>query len=215
MTLRKAPGSAPWWLLAVLMPLAALSAEPGTENAQATLERVTRQVLETVRSQRADFEANPDLLRRLVDRMLLPYFDFKTMARLTLGKYWRQADSRQQQEFLNQFRILLVNTYAAALLEYAGQQITYLPMRPSPRPDVATVRAQLHRGGGGAVKLTWRMHLRDGVWQVYDLTVDGISLLTNFRGTFGSVVRNQGIDGLLQRLREHNRQADKAPAASQ
>ena len=210
MTVRAATGGGLLLLAGLLAPGSDLPAvEAGAEAAQVTIERITQDILSAMAENRDQIETDPELLYGLIDRILLPHFDFLTMARLALGKYWRQANADQQTEFVGQFRRLLVNTHAVALLEYSGQEIRYLPMRPSSRPGRATVRAALvPEDRGDTVILSYRLRQHDGRWWVYDVAIDGISLLTNYRATFATIVRNRGIEGLIVDLREHNSRRD-------
>jgi phospholipid transport system substrate-binding protein len=213
-TIRAATGGGLLLLAGLLAPgSVVLAVEAGAEAAQVTIERITQDILSAMAENRDQIETEPELLYRLIDRILLPHFDFVAMTRLALGKYWREASANQQTEFVEQFRRLLVNTHAVALLEYSGQEIRYLPMRPSSRPGRATVRAELISDDrGDAVILSYRLRQHDGRWWVYDVAIDGISLLTNYRATFATIVRNRGIEGLIEDLREHNRRRDGAGA---
>jgi phospholipid transport system substrate-binding protein len=197
--------------LLLTTPLAPLlGVESGATAAQATIERVTREILTAIEENRAAIEADPGLLLGIVDDILLPNFDFTAMTRLTLGRYWREATPTQRHELVAQFRQLLVATHATALLEYGGEKVRHLPMRPSSRPGRAAVRAELLLTEGEPILLVYRLRQRDGRWSIYDVAIDGISLLTNYRATFATVVRKKGIPGLIEDLRMHNRALSRA-----
>jgi phospholipid transport system substrate-binding protein len=203
------------WLLILLLTtphVSILGVESEAAAAQSTIERVTREILKAIEAKRPEIEADPSLLLGLVDNILLPTFDFAAMTRLTLGRHWRQATATQRRELVTEFRQLLVAAHATALLEYRGEDVRYLPMRPSSRPQRATVRAELLLAEGDPVLFVYRLRQREGRWLIYDVAIDGISLLTNYRATFATVVRKKGIQGLIEDLRVHNRALSRAYA---
>ncbi len=174
------------------------------QQAQTMVQETTQQVTARLKSERAQLEENPDLIYPLVQDLILPHFDFERMSRWVLGRHWRSADATQQQEFIGQFRSLLVRTYAKALLEYTDQSIDMLPLRPGERPDRATVRTEVKQSGGYAVAINYELYLGSDGWKVYDISVDGISLVTNYRASFNEEIQKGGMGGLLTHLAELN-----------
>jgi phospholipid transport system substrate-binding protein len=146
-------------------------------------------------------------LRRLAEQKVLPHFDFKRMTQLAVGPAWREASAGQQQELENGFRTLLVNTYTTALSMpgSAGQAVEVKPLQLKPDQNEATVKTAVKDGSGQPVAIDYRMaHTADG-WKVFDVVVENLSLVTNYRATFAAEVGRSGIDGLIKALAEKNR----------
>lgn len=148
----------------------------------------------------------------LAEEKILPHFDFERMSRMVLGKNWSKATKEQQQQFVVEFRSLLVRTYASALTKYRNQTIEYKPLRAQPTDTDVVVRTQIVQPGGQPLPIDYSLVKKDDGWKVYDVTIEGVSLVTNYRGQFATEVRQSGMDGLIQRLAEKNKQG--AAAAS-
>lgn len=192
---------------AVALALILLSSAPlqAADEAQQLVMDTSTKVLERLRQDREKLQANPELIYPLVEDLVLPHFDFERMSIWVLGKNWRKADKQQQQQFTEQFRTLLVRTYAKALLEYTDQNINYLPFHTEEDAKRVTVRTEVTQPGGVNIPINYSMFLnQDGQWKVYDISVDGVSLVTNYRSSFASEIRQGGIDKLLARLGEMN-----------
>lgn len=189
-------------LAALLMPL--LAATPvvaqDPEQAQALVQTTTEQVLERLRTQEEALDADPSGIYPLVEDLVLPHFDFERMSRWVLGKFWRQADEAQQQRFVGLFRDLLVRTYAKALLEYKDQEVRFDPLRAGSDPRTVSVRSRIQQPGGYSVNLDYALFQNSEAWKVYDISVNGVSLVTNYRNSFATEIRRGGMDGLLTHL---------------
>jgi phospholipid transport system substrate-binding protein len=122
-----------------------------------------------------------------------------------LGKHWRKAKADQRVAFTNEFKSLLVRTYSNALLEYADQTIKYLPFRDSQDAGDVTVRSEIEQPGGFPVPINYRLYLKAGEWKVYDVYIDDISLIANYRSSFSREIRKIGIDKLIQKLADKNK----------
>ena len=162
-------------------------------------------VLAEVTARRAELEADPRLVYPLVESTVVPHFDFRRMSQSALGRFWRRATDAQKERVTNEFRELLVRTYATALLGYSGQTIEYLPVRATKGAEKVLVPTRITNGGAPPVPVNYRLRLNDDGWQVYDVVIDGVSLITNYRSQFASLVRRDGIDGLITALAEKNR----------
>ncbi len=175
------------------------------ESPQALVQKTTGQMQAALRSHQESLQQDSSLIYDLVNQIVLPHFDFKTMSRWVLGKYWRRATVGQQKRFVNEFKTLLVRTYGKALLEYTDEKIIY-PAMPAlaEGSDEATVRSEVQLKHGDPVSINYSLHLKNGVWKVYDIAIDGISLVTNYRGSFASQIRNQGMDAMLAKLSKRN-----------
>jgi phospholipid transport system substrate-binding protein len=165
----------------------------------------SEQMMAALQKNRAVLERDSDKIYDLVSSILLPNFDFDLIARWALGKHWRQANAEQRKRFTQEFRLLLVRTYAKVLLEYSGDKI-HFPPSPTPAPDQneATVRTEVKPQQGAPIAVNYRMHRKDGTWKVFDVTVDGVSLVTNYRNTFSSQIREKGMDGVIDELIKRN-----------
>lgn len=192
-------------MLALLLALVSWGPAPAAaQSAQEVVSATTDEMLAALRQHRDELEAHPERIYDLVSEIALPKFDFETMARLVLAQHWRKATSEQRDAFVREFQNLLVRTYATALLEYEGQEIRFQPQRPSSQPDTTMVRTELVQPGTTPISIDYAMHNRQGGWKVYDVAIDGVSLVTNYRGSFGSELRQVGLDGLIERLAERN-----------
>jgi phospholipid transport system substrate-binding protein len=145
-------------------------------------------------------------LYELVEAIVLPYFDFQRMSQWVLGKNWRKATAEQREQFVEQFRMLLIRTYGTALLEYADEEIVYLPTVEPKDATRVTVRTEIDQQGVGVIPIFYSMYQSDAGWKVYDISISGVSLVTNYRSTYGSIIRKDGLDYLIDRLVERNLQ---------
>lgn len=169
----------------------------------------TEKVLERLRSERDRLKADNGRIYPLVEELILPHFDFQRMSIWVLGKNWRRASPEQQKTFTREFQTLLVRTYATALLEYTDQKIEYLPFHAAPDDKRVTVRTQIVQAGGHNIPLNYSMFLnQEGQWKVYDISVDGVSLVTNFRSSFATEINKGGIAKLLESLAAMNRKEE-------
>jgi len=178
-----------------------LAAVPQTENpALALVESTTQEVLKHVQRDREEIRENPEHLYRIVERIAAPHFDFEHMSRLVLGKHWNKATIAQKTRFPEEFRNLLVRTYSTALNQYSDQAVFFSPGKNVRGNTDVTVHTEIRQSTGPAIPLDYRLHLKNGKWLVYDVVIDSVSLVTTYRGSFASVIRRHGMDGLLSRL---------------
>ena len=191
----------------LLLLIASLLWQPlwAADSAPEQLVRVTAdQVLAEIKSRQAEFQQDPAKLYAMVDEKVLQHFDFDRMTDLALGRYKRQVKGDQKPQLVKEFRSLLVRTYGKALLEYNDQNIVYLPMRGSLDEGEVTVRTEIEQQGGFPIPLNYELYKKAEGWKVYDISVDNISLVTNYRSSFAREIKSSGIDGLIKRLQERN-----------
>ncbi|MDO7597496.1 MAG: ABC transporter substrate-binding protein [Pseudomonadota bacterium] len=172
---------------------------------QALVKASSDKMMQSLKDNKAQLEADPDFIYGLVTDVLMPHFDFEKMAKLALGKNWRGLSVAQQLRFTDEFRLLLIRTYSTAMLEYSDQEIRFLPFRD----DVTTKRVQVDmdiiQAGGPAIPMSLSLYQNENdAWKVYDVKIDGISLVTNYRSTFATEIRNDGINNLIERLASKN-----------
>ncbi len=199
----------PIQLFVSALPLLLLSlfAQPvlASHPAEQLVHDTTESVLERLRVDSEKLKADADLIYPLVEDLVLPHFDFVKMSQWVLGKSWRQADVAQREQFTNEFRTLLVRTYAKALLEYTDESMSYLPFHAEDGAKKVMVKTEIKQAGGPSIPLHYSMYQnKAGAWKVYDIKVDGVSLVLNYRSSFSTEIRNGGIPQLLEKLSQMN-----------
>ncbi len=182
-------------------PAFAASADP-----DALVKVTTDKVVQELTANRETFMKDHGKLYDMVDSIVLPHFDFKRMSKLVLGKHWRGANDEQRKQFIEQFKTLLVRTYATALFQYNGQKIVYKPFRHAGGDEDAVVKTEIVPDDGPPIPMNYALSKsNDGAWRVFDIRIDGISLVTNYRTAYGSTIQSNGIDSLISKLAEKNK----------
>ena len=161
-------------------------------------------VISHIEENRSVLEKNPEKIYDMVNQLIIPRFDFVSMSKWVLGKHWKQASEEQRSEFIIQFKELLVRTYARALLEYSGQEIKYFPVEQNPESNLAVVKTELTSKSSAQLPILFRMHQKNEEWKVVDVSVDGVSLVTTYRGSFATQIKKNGFDSLLSELSKKN-----------
>jgi len=168
------------------------------------LKQTSDEVIAVIKEKREQLKEDPALVYELVNEYILPHLDEVTIAKLALGKNWRSASREQKVEFINEFRNLLIRTYGKSLSEFSDQEITYFPVRMKEGETKVVVKSEVLQSGGPSIPVSYRLRMKDDAWKVYDLSIDGVSLVTSYRGTFDQEVRKGGIEGLLKYLKDKN-----------
>lgn len=216
------------WLMLMFWPLLSM-AEAGIDasaagSAQQVVRTTAEQVLSEVGARKQELESDPSLIYPLVENTVVPHFDFTSMTRSAMGRFWRKADLSQQNRLVVEFRELLVRTYATALLGYAGQTIDYPPLRAPEDADKVTVPTRISAAGGPPIRIDYRLKLDSrNEWLVYDVVIDNVSLVTNYRSSFARLIQQgaarekdrskrmrAGIDNLIESLASKNEEARKS-----
>jgi phospholipid transport system substrate-binding protein len=174
------------------------------ESPSVFLERTTNQVIKILQDDHELLQKEPERVYIIVDDYILPHLDDVTMAKLALGKNWKKATKEQKLEFIGAFKDLLVRTYSKSLVEFKDQQINYFPVKLPEDAHKASVKAEVIQPGGPSIPIAYRVRIKNNAWKVYDIKIDGISLVTSYRGTFTQEIRKSGIDGLLKYLHDKN-----------
>lgn len=172
------------------------------------VKETSQDVLEIVKKDKDIQAGSKQKIYALVDAKVLPHFDFKRMTQLAVGKFWRQATPAQQDALVKEFRTLLVRTYSTSLSTYKNQTIDYKPLRMQPGDTDVNVKTVVKQPGGQPIPIDYSLQKNADGWKVYDVVVDNISLVTNYRGSFASEIRQSGIDGLIKVLVDKNRVAE-------
>lgn len=197
--------STTWQFGAALLPAVfSFAVAAGTDHSAEAVVRVTSErVFEALNEHREAIRKDPSRIYSIVDQWIVPHFDFERMSQRVLGKFWHRATKEQRTRFSAQFQTLLVHTYAAALREYKNEEVEYLPSRQRQGGEVS-VRTQIIQSGSPPIPIQYEMYQSADGWKVYDVSIDGVSLVINYRSTFASEIRSNGLDGLIERLVEHN-----------
>jgi phospholipid transport system substrate-binding protein len=171
-----------------------------------TVKKVTEDVLASIKSDKQLAAGDKQKALKVAEEKVLPYIDFEEATRLAVGRAWSQATPEQKKRLVSEFRNMLVRTYSNAIESYQGQTLKVLPARGGKQDakDEATVRTQFVRAGGQPLPIEFQMRKTEKGWKVYDIAVEGVSLVLTYRSEFDSVVKQEGIDGLIKRLTQKN-----------
>lgn len=185
------------------------SEHDGTNFAHKSPEDVVRDttnhLLTAIQSEREVIARNPGRLYELVEKILLPVIDSKRVARWILGRHGRYATDEQLTRFTRELQTLLIYTYSGPLLEFTEIEITYLPLEGKPDVKDTTVRTRIQYEGKDPLSVHYHLHFKDGRWQIYDVTVEGISAIVTLRSTFTEEIRKLGLEGFIEKLARHNK----------
>lgn len=166
----------------------------------ALVKSVTQDVIAIVKQDK-DIEAgNPQKSAALVETKVAPHFDFERMTQVAMGRNWRVATPEQQQLLAKEFRSLLIRTYSIALSSYRDQTIDFLPLRAQSADAEVTVKCEVKQPGQAATPIDYDMEWTSAGWKVFDVRVNGVSLVSVYRANFADEVRQHGVDGLIKTL---------------
>ena len=194
-------------LLAALLPAFAAA----QESPDALVKRTADEILAIIKADKDIQNGNSAKVVELAEQKVLPHFDFERMTRLAVGRNWSQASDAQKQALIKEFRTLLVRTYSTSLSQYRNQTIEVKPTKVAAADKEATVRTAVIQQGGPPIPIDYAMEKVDSGWKVYDVVIDGASLVTTYRGTFNDQIQKGGIDALVKTLQDRNRSPEPAP----
>ena len=187
--------------LAFFFTVPALAQELGPEE---LVKKITTEVMEAIKSDKQLAAGDRQKAIKLAEEKVLPHVDFEEATRLAVGRGWKQASPEQQKKLISEFRNMLVRTYSNAISAYEGQTMKVMPVRMKPGDTEATVQNQFIRPGAKPVAVDYSMRKTDKGWKIYDIVVEGVSLVLTYRSEFDAVVKQDGIDGLIKRLSQKN-----------
>jgi phospholipid transport system substrate-binding protein len=192
--------------LLALLGAAALAFSAAAQNLgpDQLVQKITDEILAAIKSDKQLAAGDKQKATKLAEEKVLPYIDFEQATRLAVGRAWREAAPEQKQRLVTEFRNMLVRTYSNAISAYQGQTLKVLPQRGKQDPEETVVRTQYIRAGGQPLPIDFTMHQKEGTWKVYDITVEGVSLVMTYRSEFDAVVKQEGVDGLIKRLAQKN-----------
>ena len=193
-------------LVIVLAILCGVSFAQAAEAPDMLVKRTSEDVLEIVKQDKDIQAGNQHKLFALAEEKILPNFNFDTVSRLVLGKNWLRATPSQKVAFQAEFKSLLLRTYATALSKYKNQTIEFKPFKMQPKDTVATVKSLIVQPGSQPIGLDYSLEKQaDGSWKVFDIVVEGVSLVTNYRSQFAAEIRQNGLDTLTKKLADKNK----------
>jgi phospholipid transport system substrate-binding protein len=192
-----------------LLPALALA----QEAPDALVKRIADELVAIVKSDKDLQAGNSRKVVELAEQKVLPHFDFARMTRLAVGRNWNQASEAQKEQLTREFRTLLVRTYSSSLSQYRNQTIEVKPLKVAAQDTEATVRTAVIQQGGPPIPIDYSMEKTDSGWKVYDVVIDGASLVTTYRGSFNDQIQKGGIDGLIKTLQARNAPAGAAAPA--
>jgi phospholipid transport system substrate-binding protein len=168
------------------------------------VKKVTAEVLDAIKSDKQLAAGDKQKAIKLAEEKVLPHVDFEEATRLAVGRGWKEATPEQRKKLTTEFRNMLVRTYSNAISAYEGQTMKVQPVRMKPGDTDVTVRNQFIRPGGKPVLVDYSMRKTEQGWKIYDIVVEGVSLVLTYRSEFDQVVKQEGIDGLIKRLSQKN-----------
>lgn len=181
---------------------------PAPEQA---VQNVSESLKKLLKENQTRIEIDTAYVYQLADEVIAPHIDFHRLSGLALGKHWRRASSEQKNEFMQQFQRLLVRTYSTAFREFGDWSLNFIPRHNAAEAEDIMVRSEILRAGAPPVSVNYRMHKTDNDWRVYDVVIEGISLVTNYRSTFSKEVRRNGMKGLIKRITKLNNRRTAMP----
>ena len=167
--------------------------------------KTAEDVLFAIKADEEIQKGNKEKIYKLAEEKILPNFDFEKVARLVLGRAWRSASDDQKKDFIIEFRTLLLKTYAVALSKYKNQKIEFKPTRMSDTDEIVIVKSEIIQNGAQPIRVNYALSKRTGKWLVFDIVIEGVSLVTNYRSQFSSVIKKNGMDTLIKRLAKKNK----------
>ncbi|MYN27158.1 MlaC/ttg2D family ABC transporter substrate-binding protein [Duganella levis] len=191
--------------------LAFNAAHAADEAPDALVKRISSDVLNTAKSDKAIQAGDTKKVIDLVETKILPYVDFQRMTALASGRFWRDATPDQQKALTEQFRQLLVFTYSGALSQVKDQTVEFKPLRADPTDTDVEVRSQVNQARGEPIPLNYRVAKGPNGWKIYDINVLGAWLVETYKGTFASEISKGGIDGLIKALTDKNKSLAAKP----
>ena len=189
------------FLITLIFPFYSIAALAPDELVKKTAE----DVIFAIKADEEIQKGNKEKIYKLAEDKILPNFDFERISRLVLGRAWRKTNENQKKGFIKEFRTLLLKTYAVALSKYKDQEIVFKPTRMSKGDEIVIVKSEIVQNGGQPIKVNYALSNNSGKWLVFDIVIEGVSLVTNYRSQFSSEIKRNGIDVLIDKLAKKNK----------
>jgi phospholipid transport system substrate-binding protein len=190
----------------MLAALVGSRAHAQEEAPDALIKRVSQEVLDSIRNDKSLQAGDDRQVQALVENKILPYTNFRRTTSIAVGRYWREATPEQQQKLIDEFRNLLIHTYAGALSQVKDQRLDVRPLRANPSDLEVEVQSQVIQPRAQPIQLDYRLEKTGEGWKIYDINILGAWLTATYKPTFAAEVNRSGIDGLIRMLAEKNRQ---------
>ena len=197
-------------VLSAVLAAGAAQAQEKLTPPDALVKQVTLEVVELIAKDKEIRGGNRAKLIGLINDKVLPHFNFTSMAALAMGQSWNKATPEQKKRVTDEFKTLLVRTYASALASYSDQKFDFRPLRAKPADTDVTVNVRVLQPGTQPVPIDYSMEKTPSGWKVYDVVVGGVSLVANYRTEFNNLVRESGVEGLIKNLNAKNRALEGA-----
>jgi phospholipid transport system substrate-binding protein len=191
---------------AVTMVVAVAAAQAQQQTPDALIKRLSTEVIDTVKSDKAIQAGDLNKIIALVDAKVMPHVNFQRMTASAVGRHWRGATPEQQKRLQDEFKTLLVRTYAGALTQVKDQTVALRPFRAAAEDTEVVVRTEI-KGKGEPIQLDYRLEKANPDWKIYDVNVLGVWLVEQYRGQFAQDINAGGIDALIAKLAERNKGA--------
>jgi phospholipid transport system substrate-binding protein len=189
----------------------AFAAPASTEAPDVLVKRISNDVIATAKADKDIQAGNQQKVTELVDAKILPYVDFQRMTALAAGRFWRDATPEQKTALSTEFRTLLIHTYSGALSQIKNETVEFKPMRNDPADTEVEVRSQVNVARGEPIQLNYRLAKGPSGWKIFDINVLGAWLVETYKGTFATEIGKGGIDGLVKKLAERNKELANKP----
>ena len=174
------------------------------EAPDAMVRKNTNEILAAIKADKGLAAGDQKKIEALANDKVLPYFNFVRMTQLAVGRNWKDASEDQKKLLIEEFRTLLVRTYSTSLTQFRDQTIEVKPTKMTAADTEVVVKTQINQPGGQAIPIDYSMEKSSGAWKVYDVLIDGVSLVTNYRSSFNTEIQKSGIDGLIKSMSERN-----------
>lgn len=194
-----------WWMAVAIWLLSGVAMAGMTPDQ--LVKKTADDVIEVIKNDKDIQAGNQQKIFALAEEKILPNFDFEKVSRLVLGKNWTNATPEQKTAFQAEFKTLLLRTYATALSKYKNQTIEYKPFRMEAGADSATVKTAIQQPGGDPISVDYSLGKKADDWKVFDIVIEGVSLVTNYRSQFAQEIRQNGLDSLTKKLADKNKAA--------
>lgn len=174
------------------------------ESPDALVKKNTTEILAAIKADKDLAAGNQKKIEKLAEEKILPLFNFVRMTQLAVGRNWKDASDAQKKSLIDEFRTLLVRTYSTSLTQFRNQTIDVKPTKMVAADTEVVVKTQIVQPGGQPIPIDYSMEKSGDSWKVYDVLIDGVSLVTNYRSSFNTEIQKSGIDGLIKSLSDRN-----------
>ncbi|HET9843960.1 MAG TPA: ABC transporter substrate-binding protein [Gammaproteobacteria bacterium] len=176
------------------------------ERPEVLLERVTQEMLTALKQNDAEIKRNHAKLVEIIDKILVPHVDLHDMSRWVVGRNaWLKASASEKTRFAQEFKDLMIRTYSSSLTAYSNQEIIYKPIRGSLEGKKRVqVSSQIIEPGRSPIQVSYRLVLKGGGWKVYDIIIEGVSLLKGFKSQFEADIQEHGLEKVIEKMKTHN-----------